>query len=185
MDGDPNKRPTSLEIVETIRAQVQMNVEVKPGESMSTNFIKKFALSKVSSNECNENLLSSHLVTFSTPKLQTTDHPLSTFTFGPAEGKPRFLITGIPSFPSFFLTFFPFFPSFPPSFCSLSWHSTIKHAKKAASGNARSYFSFSSLSPPSFLLLFSSFLYPLFCVCHTLVPSCLPPSPFSLLVYPP
>ena len=52
-------------------------------------------------------------------------------------------------------------PLLPPSFCSLSSHSNIKHAKKAASGNARSYFSFSSLSPlfpsflPSFLLLHS------------------------------
>ena len=34
------------------------------------------------------------------------------------------------SFFSFLPSFLPFFPSFPPSFCSLSWHSTIKHAKK-------------------------------------------------------
>ena len=157
MDGDPNKRPTSLEIVETIRAQVQMNVEVKPGESMSTNFIKKFALSKVSSNECNENLLSSHLVTFSTPKLQTTDHPLSTFTFGPAEGKPRFLITGIPSF---FLAFFPFFPSF----LLLSFFALKYQACQKSKWKCEELFSFSSLP------LSSSLSLPPFCVYHTLVP---------------
>ena len=123
MDGDPSKRPTSLDIVETIKNRLQRN-SVCPGDTVQSNKANHRSYSKLT-KESNVNLLSSHLVTFSTPKLKTTDPPIATFTFAHEQGKPRFLISGVS--PSSFLFFLFLSSSFLFFLFSLSFfHSSLE-----------------------------------------------------------